>query len=74
MSPADPAQITDYHIHHVYYDSKTRERAKRLRNWIEERFAVRMGRWHDAGRPASNVDVSSRAALIASFVDMAPSR
>jgi aromatic ring-cleaving dioxygenase len=42
----DPARITDYHIH-VYFDPESRERAALLRDWVEERFPVRMGRWHD---------------------------
>jgi aromatic ring-cleaving dioxygenase len=46
LSPNDPARITDYHIH-VYYDPEDRDRAARLRGWVEERFPVRMGRWHD---------------------------
>ncbi|MEA2745540.1 MAG: hypothetical protein QOG25_3911 [Acetobacteraceae bacterium] len=45
-APNDPAKITDYHIH-VYYDPENRERAAQLRGWVEERFQVRMGRWHD---------------------------
>ena len=45
-SPIDLARITDYHIH-VYYDPESRDRAARLREWVEERFPVRMGRWHD---------------------------
>lgn len=45
-SAIDPARITDYHIH-VYYDPETRDRAAKLRQWVEERFTVRMGRWHD---------------------------
>lgn len=49
-TPADPARITDYHIH-VYYDPNdpdSRARAARLREWVEQRFAgIRMGRWHD---------------------------
>ena len=45
--PVDTSRITDYHIH-VYYDPESRERAALLRKWIEERFAVRMGSWHDA--------------------------
>lgn len=42
----DPARITEYHAH-VYYDAVSRERAEQLRAWIQERFDVRMGRWHD---------------------------
>ena len=38
--------ITEYHLH-VYYDTHSKERAGLLRTWVEERFAVRMGRWHD---------------------------
>ena len=47
--PRDPASaIADYHAH-IYYDpAATRDRAARLRGWMEERFpAARMGRWHD---------------------------
>ncbi len=46
MEPADPATITDYHMH-VYYEPNTREKAALLREWVEARFPVRMGRWHD---------------------------
>lgn len=42
----DPARITDYHAH-VYYDAVNRDRAAQLRAMIEERFTVKMGRWHD---------------------------
>jgi aromatic ring-cleaving dioxygenase len=45
-SPVDPARITEYHIH-VYYDPENREAATLLRSWVEERFTVQMGRWHD---------------------------
>jgi aromatic ring-cleaving dioxygenase len=45
-SPVDPTRITDYHIH-VYYDPESRERAALLREWVETRFAVKMGRWRD---------------------------
>lgn len=45
--PIDPARITDYHIH-VYYDPASRDRAALLRSWVEARFPVRMGSWHDA--------------------------
>jgi DOPA 4,5-dioxygenase len=45
-SPVDPDRISDYHMH-VYYDPESQDRAARLRSWVEERFPVRMGRWHD---------------------------
>lgn len=45
-SPVEPARIVDYHIH-VYFDPQSRDRAALLRQWVEERFTVRMGRWHD---------------------------
>ena len=44
--PIDAARITEYHIH-VYYDAESRDRAALLRQWVEERFSVRMGSWHD---------------------------
>jgi aromatic ring-cleaving dioxygenase len=46
IPPIDPARITDYHLH-VYYDPESRQLAEQLREWVEERFTVRMGRWHD---------------------------
>jgi DOPA 4,5-dioxygenase len=45
----DVGKITDYHAH-VYYepgDPDSRARAALLREWVEARFPVRMGRWHD---------------------------
>ena len=44
--PKDGAAIQDYHAH-VYYDAASRDRAALLREWVEQRFPVRMGRWHD---------------------------
>ena len=38
--------IPSYHAH-VYYDDASRPAAARLREAIEERFEVRMGRWRD---------------------------
>ena len=46
-APKDIAAIQDYHAH-VYYDPGSKDRAALLRQWVEERFAVRMGSWHDA--------------------------
>ena len=45
-APTDPARIDDYHAH-IYYDAVSRPRAAQLRQWVVERFNVRMGRWHD---------------------------
>jgi aromatic ring-cleaving dioxygenase len=39
-------QIEGYHAH-IYYHAETRSVAERLRHEIGERFAVRLGRWHD---------------------------
>ncbi|MFL5283127.1 MAG: DOPA 4,5-dioxygenase family protein [Rhodopila sp.] len=44
--PVETARITDYHMH-VYYDADSRDRAALLREWVESRFPVRMGRWRD---------------------------
>jgi aromatic ring-cleaving dioxygenase len=42
----DPASITGYHAH-IYYDDASRERAARIREFIEANFKVAMGRWRD---------------------------
>jgi aromatic ring-cleaving dioxygenase len=44
--PADSSKIRFYHAH-IYYDEKTRDIAARLREEIERRFEVVMGRWRD---------------------------
>src|ERR1700690_1263019 len=45
--PRSASEIASYHAH-VYYDpATTRVEAERLRGWIDERFAVTLGRWHD---------------------------
>ena len=46
MSVTEIDMITDYHAH-VYYDAATKETAARLREMVEARFDVKMGRWHD---------------------------
>jgi DOPA 4,5-dioxygenase len=38
--------ITGYHAH-VYYDAQSKPAAAALREAIEARFDVRLGRWHD---------------------------
>jgi DOPA 4,5-dioxygenase len=46
-TPRSISEIASYHAH-VYYDpAATRLEAERLRGWIDECFAVTLGRWHD---------------------------
>ncbi|MPZ10007.1 MAG: 4,5-dioxygenase [Kiloniellaceae bacterium] len=42
----DTCAITGYHAH-VYYDAQSKPTAAALREAIEARFDVRLGRWHD---------------------------
>lgn len=42
----DPEGIKGYHAH-IYYDEAVRERAARIREFIEGHFKVVMGRWRD---------------------------
>jgi len=44
---SEVARIEGYHAH-IYYEPATRGIAERLRQAIGERFAARLGRWHDA--------------------------
>ena len=46
MTAKEVSAITDYHAH-VYYDADTKPTAEALRAAIDERFDVRLGRWHD---------------------------
>lgn len=45
-NPADPAKIRFYHAH-IYYDEASRPTAARIREEIERRFNVVMGRWRE---------------------------
>jgi len=45
-SMVDTAGIKGYHAH-IYYDQTVRDRAARIREFIETHFKVVMGRWRD---------------------------
>ncbi|WP_420404849.1 DOPA 4,5-dioxygenase family protein [Nisaea sp.] len=44
--PRDISEIRGYHAH-VYFDPETAETARRLRQEIERRFDIEMGRFHE---------------------------
>jgi len=46
MPFADPDQVNGWHAH-IYYEPQTREAAAHLREGVAERFAARVGSWHD---------------------------
>ena len=46
MTDKDAGSITGYHAH-VYFDAGTREEARAVREAVEARFPVGMGRWHE---------------------------
>jgi aromatic ring-cleaving dioxygenase len=46
-APRSLSEIASFHAH-VYYDpAATRAEAERLRTWMDQRFSVTLGRWHD---------------------------
>jgi aromatic ring-cleaving dioxygenase len=67
----DPAQITDYHAH-VYYRPATRAAAEALRDELETRFAVRLGRWHDTLVGPHTRSMYQVAFAPAVFADLVP--
>jgi aromatic ring-cleaving dioxygenase len=47
-APRPASEITSFHAH-IYYDpATTRAEAEQLHTWIDQRFSVTLGRWHDA--------------------------
>jgi DOPA 4,5-dioxygenase len=66
----DPARITGYHAH-VYYDAATRSLAAQVREGVEQRFDVRMGRWHDAPigpHPCASYQIAFAPGLVGELV------
>ena len=66
----DIDSIRGYHAH-VYYDAESKAAAGVLREAIEARFDVRMGRWHDrpvGPHPCWSYQVAFTPDLFASLV------
>ncbi len=69
-APRAASEIASYHAH-VYFDAATRGRAALLRDWIDQRFVARLGRWHEqpvGPHPAPMYQVAFRIGLFAEFV------
>jgi aromatic ring-cleaving dioxygenase len=67
---ADIAKISGYHAH-IYYDSRSRGGAERIRRALPRRFKVELGRWHDepiGPHPQSMYQVKFRASEFARIV------
>ena len=71
MNPIPHSRIASYHAH-IYFDvSTTRALAETLRERIAERFAVRLGRWHDVPvgpHPVAMYQVAFLPQVFATFV------
>lgn len=64
------SDIASYHAH-VYYDETTRSSAAALREAIDGRFAMELGRWHDepvGPHPVGSYQVKFDAPHFAEFV------
>lgn len=64
------AEISSYHAH-VYYNAASKPDAAILREKIEQRFPVNMGRWHDrpvGPHPQWSYQVAFEADLFAEII------
>jgi DOPA 4,5-dioxygenase len=70
LTVQDIDSITGYHAH-VYYDAGSKAAAAELRDAIEARFDVRLGRWHDrpvGPHPSWSYQIAFAPALFAEIV------
>jgi len=68
---ADPDRIEGYHAH-IYYDPATRAKAERLRQGIGERFAAKLGNWHDEPVGPHPISMYQVAFAVAEFPRFVP--
>jgi len=71
MTFQDIGAITGYHAH-VYYGTETKDVAGEVRDAIEQRFDVELGRWHDnpiGPHPMGSYQIAFSPAL---FPDLIP--
>ncbi len=64
------AEISSYHAH-VYYNAASKAAAADLREKIEQRFPIKMGRWHDrpvGPHPQWSYQVAFEADLFAEII------
>ncbi len=65
-----PGDIRDYHAH-VYFEAASRERARTVREGVEQRFEVGMGRWHEkpvGPHPRWSYQIAFEAGVFADIV------
>jgi aromatic ring-cleaving dioxygenase len=67
---SEPKAIETYHAH-IYYDAATKPAAARIREAVEARFEVVMGRWHDkpvGPHPMWSYQIAFDAALFGEII------
>jgi DOPA 4,5-dioxygenase len=70
LNKTDISVITGYHAH-IYYDESSKPRAALLREAVQARFAVEMGRWRDepvGPHPSASYQVAFAPGLFAQII------